>query len=336
MIVTLGNTGRILPGFAAALAIAIIAVLVGHFTKIAVMSPLILAVLVGMVAGNIYRLPKPFHKGLSFSSRTILRFAIGLLGLQLSVAQIAAVGVEGVLVVVCVVAITFIGISWIGILVGIDAKLACLLAAGTSICGASAVAAMSTVNQASEEDVTYAMATVTAFGTVLMFFLPAAGHWLELNAAGFGVWAGASIHEVAQVTGAAFQFSESAGETGVIIKLMRVLMLAPLILAWSVWSRSRSSVKSENASVPEFPIFVLGFIAAVVVNSMIPIPVETRATLMGITTFLMSVALAALGLQTNFSKLTAKGVAPLMLGAFGTILIVSLSAGLIIAMGGFI
>ncbi len=116
-------------------------------------SPLMLAVLIGMVLRYLYPQPSRFLPGIGFAGRHILRFAIVLLGLQLSTTQILAIGLEGIVIVVCVVATTFIAIAWMGALLSVDPRLAGLLAAGTSICGASAVAALSTANQASEEDV---------------------------------------------------------------------------------------------------------------------------------------------------------------------------------------
>jgi uncharacterized integral membrane protein (TIGR00698 family) len=329
------HIGRLLPGLAVALAIAMVAFMLRSAPALAMASPLMLAILVGILVGNLCSLPAKFSAGLGFSSRHILRFAIALLGFQLSASQIAVIGFDGIAIVVCAVVVTFLGIGWMGTLLGVEAKLSGLLAAGTSICGASAVAAMSTVNQASEEDVSYAMGAVTVLGTMLMFLLPVVAHWLGLDARAFGLWAGASIHEVAQVTGAAFQFSNTAGETGVVVKLMRVLMLAPLILICGLWLRHRMSKGPEGVSAPGFPVFVLGFIAAVILNSLISIPPDARANLMLVTTFLMSVALAALGLQTDVSKLRAKGMRPLALGALGTVLIVGLTLGLIVAASWF-
>jgi uncharacterized integral membrane protein (TIGR00698 family) len=329
------DIGRLFPGLAIALAIAVIVTLLRRAPALAMVSPLMLAILVGIVIGNVVRLPAQFQPGLGFSSRRVLRFAIALLGFQLSASQIAVIGFDGVAIVACAVVITFLGMGWMGTLLGVDAKLAGLLAAGTSICGASAVAAMSTVNRASEEDVSYAMGAVTVLGTVLMFLLPVVAHWLGLDAQAFGLWAGASIHEVAQVTGAAFQFSNAAGEAGVVVKLLRVLMLAPLILICGLWARRRMSVGAEGVAAPGFPVFVLGFIAAVALNSLVSIPPDARANLMLATTFLMSVALAALGLQTNVGKLRAKGMRPLALGALGTVLIVGITLGMIVAAGWF-
>jgi uncharacterized integral membrane protein (TIGR00698 family) len=252
-----------------------------------------------------------------------------LLGLQLSATQIIAIGIGGILIVACTVTTTYIVITWMGARLGVDSRLTGLLAAGTSICGASAVAAMSTVNQASDEDVTYAMAAVTVFGTILMFLLPIAGHALDLDERAFGVWAGASIHEVAQVTGAAFQYGNAAGETGVIVKLTRVMMLAPLVVFVGLWLNRRRSARSEDGTPTAFPLFVLGFIAAAAMNSLVSIPPDIRASTLSITTFLMSVALAALGLHAHVSRLKAKGMRPLAIGALGTVLIAGLSLGLV-------
>lgn len=189
---------------------------------------------------------------------------------------------------------------------------------------------MSTVNRASEEDVTYAMAGVTAFGTVLMFLLPVAGHALGLDQRAFGLWAGASVHEVAQVTGAAFQYGDVAGETWIIVKLTRVVMLAPLVVV-GLWLHQRRKATAEEARPPAFPLFVLGFIAVAALNSLFPMAPDVRAGVMNVTTFLMSMALAALGLQSHAGRLSAKGLRPLALAALGTALVVGLSLGLVLA-----
>lgn len=319
---------RLLPGLAIVLAIAVLATMLRRVPGLSMLSPLMLAVLVGMALGHLYSPPPPCLPGIGFAGRRILRFAIVLLGLQLSASQIIEIGLDGILIVTCVVATTYIVITWLGARLEVDARLTGLLAAGTSICGASAVAAMSTVNQASDEDVTYAMATVTVFGTVLMFLLPTAGHALDLDERAFGVWAGASIHEVAQVTGAAFQYGNAAGETGIILKLTRVMMLAPLVVIVGVWLHRCRPVMSD-AAPPAFPLFVLGFGAAAAVNSLVSLPIDIRASILSVTTFLMSMALAALGLQAHVSRLKAKGMRPLALGALGTVLIVGLSLGLV-------
>ena len=321
--------GRLLPGLTIVLSVAVLATMMRRVPGLSILSPLMLAVLIGMVLGHLYPPPPRYLPGIAFAGRRILRFAIVLLGLQLSATQIVAIGVEGVLIVACVVTTTFIFITWMGARLGVDSRLTGLLAAGTSICGASAVTAMSTVNQASDEDVTYAMAAVTVFGTILMFLLPVAGHALDLDGRAFGVWAGASIHEVAQVTGAAFQYGNASGEIGTVIKLTRVMMLAPLVAVMVIWLRRSRSAESGDGAPIAFPLFVLGFIAAAAINSLVSIPPDIRASILSVTTFLMSMALAALGLHVHVSRLKAKGMRPLALGALGTVLITGLSLGLV-------
>lgn len=326
-----GGLSQLIPGLSVVLIIAASAMLLRRFPGLSTLSPLIIAVSIGILLGHIYSLPASCQTGVAFASRRLLRFAIVLLGFQLSASQIAAIGLEGIATVVVVVAVTFIAVGWLGKVLGVDATLTSLIAAGTSICGASAVAAMSTVNGANDEDVTYSIAVVTAFGTILMFLLPIAGHSLGLDGREFGVWAGASVHEVAQVTGSAFQFSNVAGETGVVIKLTRVVMLAPLVMICAWWLRQRNSPEAYEGTSPGFPFFVLGFILAAILNSIFPMTADIRAGLMTVTSFLMSMALAALGLNVRIEKLKAKGLRPLALGALSTILIVGLSLGLVMA-----
>jgi uncharacterized integral membrane protein (TIGR00698 family) len=326
-----GGLAQLIPGLCAVLIIAACAMFLRGIPGLSTLSPLIIAVSIGILLGHILHLPTTYQPGVAFAGRRLLRFAIILLGFQLSASQIAAIGVEGIATVVIVVAATFIAVSWLGKILRVDATLTSLIAAGTSICGASAVAAMSTVNGAHEEDVTYSIAVVTAFGTALMFLLPIAGHSLGLDGCEFGVWAGASVHEVAQVTGTAFQFSNIAGETGVIIKLTRVVMLAPLVMIFAWWLRRRNSPEALEGASPGFPFFVVGFILAAILNSIFPLTSDIRAGLMNVTSFMMSMALAALGLNVRIQKLKAKGVRPLALGALSTMLIVGLSLGLIMA-----
>ena len=325
--------GELFPGFAVVLAVALTAVLVQRVSALSMISPLMLAVLLGIVIGNWVRLDPRLLAGIAFANRRLLRIAIVLLGLQLSVVQIVGVGPGALLIVVSVVAASFLAIVWIGSLFGVDPRLAELFAAGTSICGASAVAAMSTVNEANEEDVAYAMAAVTLLGTLLMFILPLTASMLGLNTWEFAIWAGSSIYEVAQVTGSAFQWNDLAGEISVVVKLTRVLMLAPVILVCGVWLRNRKQAMNVGKSAPVVPLFVVGFAAAVVINSLIPIPVDARMAFAILTMFLMSMALAALGLQTDVRKLMGKGLRPLTLSVVGTAFIVCLSLVLIKAVG---
>jgi uncharacterized integral membrane protein (TIGR00698 family) len=244
-----------------------------------------------------------------------LRLAIILLGLQLTAAQVVAVGLGGIAIIVATLLATFSFTVGIGRLLGVDRKLTALIAAGTSICGASAVIAANAVTRAPDEDAAYAVACVTVFGSLSMVLYPLLLPVLHFGADAYGLWAGASIHEIAQVVAAAFQGGAEAGHFGTVAKLSRVMMLAPVVLAmgWFAVRRGpRGGLDAGGASVP-VPWFVFGFIAMVGFNSAVAIDPALKTWLVGITTFLLTVALAAMGLGTDVRKLRARGLRPLLL-----------------------
>src|SRR5579863_2039283 len=295
-------------------------------------SPLILAILIGTAFHNIIGTPAIAKSGVAFSMRRLLRFGIILLGFQLTVSQIVEVGYRDFLIIAATLASTFAFTVWMGRLLGVERKLAQLIAAGTSICGASAVIATNTVTNGDDEDVAYAVACVTIFGSVAMFIYPLLPGLLNLDPHAYGLWTGASVHEIAQAVAAAFQYGKSAGEFGTIAKLSRVMLLAPVVIVLG-WMASRSAAPRPSTSVassrPQMAWFVLGFIAVVGLNSLISIPVETEAEIAAVTTFLLSAALAAMGLETDIRKLSARGIRPAVLGALAFLFIAGFSLVLI-------
>ncbi len=265
--------------------------------------------------------------------RQLLRLGIILLGFQLTAAQIAAVGGMGIAIIVATLVATFVFTKWIGGVFGIDPKLSELIAAGTSICGASAVIATNTVTRADDEDVVYAVACVTIFGSISMFLYPALPNLLSLSAHAYGLWAGASIHEIAQVVAASFQDGQAAGEFGTIAKLSRVMMLAPMILTLGFIASRRKTGVPGGMSEPKAPLpwFVLGFLALVAVNSLVAIPDSLRHAAALLTTILLSIALSAMGLETDIRKIALKGLRPFLLGASSWLFISLLSLALVLA-----
>lgn len=306
------------PGLALTGLIAGLGFALNRLPHMAVLSPLILSIILGMAVHNGVGTPAACRPGVKFALRRILRLAIMLLGFQLTVDQVLAVGGAGLAVVVSSLAATFIFTVWLGRRLGVDEKLSRLIAAGTSICGASAVIAANTVTEGSDEDVAYAVACVTVFGSLAMLLYPALAVPLHLDASAFGLWAGASIHEIAQVVAAAFQNSKEAGDLATIAKLSRVALLAPVVLllgfAASRAARRRGESGASRAAAP-FPWFVIGFVSVIGFNSLDLVPHQDRAVLVQVTTFLLSVALAAMGLETDLRKLKAEGLRPLLLGA---------------------
>jgi uncharacterized integral membrane protein (TIGR00698 family) len=321
---------EILPGLLLNCAMAATALAIRLLPGMRLFSPMILSIMLGIAYHNIIGTASWAKQGVTFSLRRLLRIAIVLLGLQLTAHQVIEIGGRGLGIIAASVLATFAFTVWMGKRLGVEAKLAQLIAAGTSICGASAVLATNTVTDAHDEDVAYAVACVTVFGSVAMFTYPFFPSLLHLDPHAFGLWSGASIHEIAQVIAVAFQDGQKAGQFGTIAKLSRVMLLAPTVIAIGLISaRNRKSDAGVSSARPPLPWFVLGFVALVGLNSLVMIPTEARAWMVAGTTFLLSVALAAMGLETDIGKLAAKGFRPALLGALAFLFIASFSLTLI-------
>ncbi|WP_343039713.1 YeiH family protein [Paracoccus limosus] len=320
-----GWLGRHLPGLGLTFGIAALAMAAQRLSGIAGLSPLALAMVLGIAWRNVIGLPAAARAGIGFSLRRILRLAIVLLGFQLTLAQLRTVGLPGVAVIALTLAATFVFTTWTGRALGVAPRLTQLIAAGTSVCGASAVIATNTVTRGSDEDVAYAIAIVTVFGSLSMLAMPGIGSLLALDAAHYGIWVGATVHEVAQVVGAGFQHGAEAGQAAAVAKLSRVILLAPLILCLGALARRRGGAGGRAPT----PWFVLGFVAVVLVNSIAPLPAALQNAVVLVTGFLLTVALAAMGLETDIRKLRAQGMRPLALGALAWVFISGLGLALV-------
>jgi uncharacterized integral membrane protein (TIGR00698 family) len=325
----------IVPGLALTVAIAAMGFALREIPGVSIFSPMILAIVIGIAFHNLVGTPAIAKAGVVFSLRRVLRLAIILLGLQLTAAQIAEVDASGIAIIALTLIATFIFTIRLGHILGVERKLAELIAAGTSICGASAVIATNTVTRAPDEDVAYAVACVTVFGSIAMFAYPLLPGLLGLDAHAYGLWAGASIHEIAQVVAAAFQDGQQAGEFGTVAKLSRVMLLAPVVLSLGLLAarRARRNGQGQMTAKAPVPWFVLGFIAMVALNSVATIPAEAKSMIVMATTFMLSMALAAMGLETDIAKLRAKGFRPLLLGLAAFLFIAGFSLVMIKLVG---
>ena len=313
-----GGIAPLIPGLLLTAGVAGLAFALRRVPGVGILSPMILATLIGMTLHNVFGTPAWARPGVKFSLKRVLRLGIILLGLQLMASQVAQVGFAGVGVIAATLVATFVFTKWLGRVMGVDAKLAELIGAGTSICGASAVIATNTVTNGSDEDVAYAVACVTVFGSLSMLLYPLLPGLLHLSPAAFGLWSGASIHEIAQVVAAAFQDGAHAGEIGTVAKLTRVMMLAPVVFTLGLMAVRRAahaSDKSVSRAAPPMPWFVLGFIGMVIFNSLVTVPAAPKAWIVLATTFMLSMALAAMGIETDFRKLKAEGLKPMVLAA---------------------
>jgi uncharacterized integral membrane protein (TIGR00698 family) len=319
-----------LPGLALTFGLAIAATSLHKLTSLSVLSPLILAILLGIALNNTIGLPSPCQPGVLFSLKKVLRLAIVLLGIQLSLSQLMEVGSIGLTIVLVTLIGTFIFTLWLGKNLGVSPKLAQLIGVGTSICGVSAVVATSAAIESSDEDVTYAIAMVTALGTISMLVYPLLSTSLQLTPQAFGIWCGASIHEIAQAIAAAFQHNSSSGEMASIAKLSRVIFLAPMVSFLS-FSYAQSGIKECRVAIKQLPIpwFVLGFILLAGVNSLQIVPEAVRHVVIQITQFLLTVSLTAMGLVTSLDSLKRSGMKPLYLAIASWLFISVLSLTLI-------
>ncbi|WP_434446458.1 YeiH family protein [Lentzea sp. E54] len=284
-------------------------------------SALTVAVLLGAVVANVVTLPPSVAPGIKFAGRRLLRLGVVLLGLKLVFHDVLKLGYEILALAVVAVVVTFVVTRWLGRVLGVSEGLSLLIATGFSICGASAVAAMNSVREQDEQDVARALGLVTLFGTVAMFALPALHPFTGLTPAQYGVWAGGSVHEVAQVVAAAGPVT-GALAIAVAVKLTRVVLLAPMLAAVSFAERLKYPASGQRP--PIVPLFVVGFLAmaAVRATGLLPDAVLSAATF--VDNVLLAAGMFALGTAVRLRSLIRSGPAVLLLGLLSTVLIIVL------------
>lgn len=318
---------RLLPGLILTGAIAAIAIALGNIRALQDygISALTLAIVIGILVGNTMypRIATVSAAGVQFSKASLLRLGIVLYGLRLTFHDIANVGWSGVLIDALVLSSTF-GLSYVlgTRLFRLEQQTALLIGAGSSICGAAAVLAAEPVVRGRAEQVTVAIATVVVFGTLAIFLYPtlyhfnADYHFIAMTPSSYGVFTGSTIHEVAQVVAAGRAVSEDAANTAVIAKMVRVMMLAPFLLALSLWMSRRSAPLATGVRTRiTIPWFALCFIAVAGLNSLALLPPAITHQLTTVDTVLLAMAMAGLGLGTHISVIRQAGIKPLALGA---------------------
>lgn len=309
----------------------IIALLARQLSSALGFSALTIAVILGMLLGNSGLPIDQLRPGLTFAAKHILRIGVVALGMRLSIDSIGELGAGVIVAIVATVTATFFGTQALGRRLGVSKPLSLLIATGYSICGASAIAAMEASSDADEEEVAAAIGLVTLAGTVAMFAVPVLGDLIALSDDQYAIWAGASIHDVAQVVAAGSARGSAVLAAAVVVKLTRVLLLAPLVTGVSI-SRNRNAPTGDAKPSP-IPLFVVGFLLMVAIRSTGTVPTPVIETTEWLEKLLFTVALVGLGAGVRVSKLRQLGGAPLVLGglASGIVAAVSLAAVLIIA-----
>jgi uncharacterized integral membrane protein (TIGR00698 family) len=347
-----------LPGVLVAVAAALLAGLV--HALVPGIPLLTAAVVFGIVVGQLpiarRALAGVLAPGLSVASKRIMRLGIVLLGLKLSLFDILGLGWVTIATTVAIVVLTFVGTLWFGRAMGLPGHQPLLIATGFSVCGASAIGAMSGVVHAKDEETATPIALVTLCGTLAIAVLPVLWHPLGLDAQQFGHWVGASVHDVGQVVATAQVAGPAALAVAIVVKLTRVLMLAPIVATVSVRERRRSGRESAAGAEtgtstaepavagapgetgtdaptrrpPVVPLFVLGFLAAVVVRTLVPVPDGVLLAADTLQTYLLATALFGLGAAVQLSSLVRTGGRALTVGLGSWALIAALAYGAVL------
>jgi uncharacterized integral membrane protein (TIGR00698 family) len=317
---------RIAPGLLLSAAVAAIAIQVGRIDWLQAhgMSALTVAIVLGILLGNtLYpSVATVSGPGVGLAKQTLLRLGVILYGLRLTLHDIGQVGLAGVLIDAVLLTTTFALALVLGTrLFGLDRPTAMLIGAGNAICGAAAVMATEPLLRGKSEQVTIAVSTVVVFGTLAIFVYPALYelnlHWhlLPSGPKAFGIYEGSTIHEVAQVFAAGHSISAATADTAVITKMVRVMMLAPFLLVMSGYLARTQSGAATGAGKLKLPWFAFAFVAVVLCNSLVVLPHSVLAVATDVDTFLLAMAMGALGLTTHLSAIRRAGMKPMLLGA---------------------
>lgn len=309
----------LVPGVAAAVAVATLATVVGTFVPV-VGAPVI-AIVCGMIAAAVVGPRARLRPGITFTSKTVLKSSIVVLGLGLSLGQVLSTGARSLPVLVGTLVAALL-VAWLaGRLLGLRRDVSTLIGVGTAICGASAIAATDAVIDADDADVSYAVATIFIFNVVAVLLYPTIGHALGLSQRSFGLWSGTAINDVSSVVAASTVYGHAATAYAVVVKLTRTLAIIPIALGLAALRGRRRKV--AGAPTPAagfrlrsiFPWFIVAFAAAVLVNTLGLVPAGWHRGLGDLATWMITAALAAIGLSTDFGRLRRAGARPLALGA---------------------
>lgn len=303
----------LLPGILLTAIIAIPAWFIGE--KFPIIGSPVLGILFGMILAFLKR-PKYFDAGISYTSKKLLQYSIILLGFNMNLFSVLKVGSQTILLMLFTLSATFLSAFFIGKLLKVQKNTNILIGVGTAICGGSAIAATAPVIQAEDEDVASSISTIFFFNVIAAFLFPFLGHFLHMTDYHFGLWAGTAVNDTSSVVAAGYSFSNAAGNLAVIVKLTRTLMIIPVTLILAYWtSRNKTKDNKVNYSISKiFPWFILGFVAASILSTFLPIPVFMKDILVKAGKYVIVMAMSAIGLNTNLVKLVKNGLRPILLG----------------------
>jgi uncharacterized integral membrane protein (TIGR00698 family) len=325
-----GWTTRTAPGLAVAVLVAAVATVAGTFV------PLVGGPVFGIVLGALAGATVPafrrthFAAGYAVAGRSVLQLSIVVLGAGLSLRQVVEVGLGSLPVMLGTLTVALGGAWLLGRLLGVRGDTQTLIGVGTGICGASAIAATSAVIKPKQAEVAYAVGTIFTFNIAAVLLFPLLGHLLGMSPHAFGLWAGTAINDTSSVVAASFSYGGDAGTYGVVVKLTRTLTLIPVVIFLAVRAARRSATDQE-VRLPWrkiVPVFLLGFLATATLATIGVIPASWHTPLSTMSTFLITTALAGIGLSLRLSDMRAAGARPLLLGGLLWVAVAASSLGL--------
>lgn len=292
------------------------------FVKRLSFSPMIVGIILGMLYANSLRnnLPDTWVPGILFCSKRILRIGIILYGFRLTFQDVTAVGLPAILIDAIIVTVTVCGGVLIGKLLKMDRSIALLTSVGSGICGAAAVLGAESAINTKPYKTAVAVSTVVIFGTLSMFLYPVLyrNGVFDLSPELMGLFTGSTVHEVAHVVGAGNAMGQGVSNTAIIVKMIRVMMLVPALLVIS-WAVARNLTKRDAAEQAKgkitIPWFAILFLVVIGFNSFNLLPVALVEWINQFDTFLLTMAMTALGAETSFDKFKKAGAKPFLLAA---------------------
>ncbi|GGB12017.1 putative sulfate exporter family transporter [Macrococcus hajekii] len=303
-------------GIGLCLLIASIAAIIGHY--IPVMGAAVCSIILGMFIRPFIDMNRA-APGIKLCSKKVLQWAIIVMGFTLNFRAVAELGWSSLPLTVVTITVALLAGYIIGCMMHIHDKIRTLISVGTAICGGSAIAAVSPVIEADDEEVAYAISTIFLFNIIAVFTFPVIGHMMNMDQTIFGYFAGTAINDTSSVVAAGYTYGTVAGDTGTIVKLLRALMIVPLCLIIVWLNRSQVSVKRI------FPWFILYFCAASIFATLIPIPEVVLIAIKKISVFMIAVAMSAIGLSVDLKQFRQLGYKPVILGALLWLLVTSIS-----------
>lgn len=318
-------------GFLLSFIIALISTYLGK--QFPIIGGAVFAIIIGILINNTIGKPSKSLKGVTFTSKKILQWAIIVLGAGLSLKQVWKTGLSSFSVMIFTLSAAFLAAYGFGKLMGIPSRLKALIGVGTAICGGSAIAAISPIIEADEMEIAYSISTIFLFNIIAVLVFPPLGHLLGFSDNAFGLWAGTAINDTSSVVAAGYAFSNSAGAYATIVKLTRTTMIIPISLIFSVLvsiqkkKEARNNGKVNYSFKKIFPWFILWFLVASLLNTLGLFSPEIVKLINALGKFMIVMALSAVGLSADFKKMLKTGVKPMILGliVWFTVSLVSLA-----------